>query len=120
MNLCISHSALLMFADDIATCKEIESQSDQDMLQADLKRVFESGFPFFINSPFLWSKVPPNILQIKDPKQFCVALRQFLFQLSVALYLSVFVLATLFAFVCCPCVLYLSFWGARLQAQPFV
>ena len=30
-----------MFADDIAICKEINSQSDQDMLQADLTHVFD-------------------------------------------------------------------------------
>ena len=39
----ISHSAVLIFADDIAIYKEIELQSDRDMLQADLKRDFESG-----------------------------------------------------------------------------
>jgi len=37
----ISHSAVLMFADDIAIYKEIESQSDQHMLQADLMHVFD-------------------------------------------------------------------------------
>ena len=37
----ISHSAVLMFADDIAISKEIVFQSDQDMLQADLTRVFD-------------------------------------------------------------------------------
>ena len=36
----ISHSAVLMFADDMAIYKEIESQSDHK-LQADLKRVFD-------------------------------------------------------------------------------
>ena len=37
----ISHSSVLMFADDIALYKEIVSSSDQDMLQADLSKVFE-------------------------------------------------------------------------------
>ena len=36
----ISHSSVLMFADDIALYKEIVSSSDQDMLQ-DLSKVFE-------------------------------------------------------------------------------
>ena len=40
----ISHSAVLMFADDIA-----ESQSDQDMLQADLKRVFDWSHKWQLN-----------------------------------------------------------------------
>ena len=75
----------------------------------------------FINSPLLWNKMPSNILQIKDPKRFHVVLRHFLFQLSVVLYLPVFVLYFIvFVFVCCPCFLYLSFWGAHFQAQPFV
>ena len=37
----ISHSSVLMFADDIALYKEIVSSSDQAMLQADLSKVFE-------------------------------------------------------------------------------
>ena len=37
----ISHSSVLMFADDIALYKEIISPSDQDLLQADLSQVFE-------------------------------------------------------------------------------
>ena len=37
----ISHTSVLMFADDIALYKEIVSSSDQDMLQADLSKVFE-------------------------------------------------------------------------------
>ena len=37
----ISHSAVLKFADDIAIYKEIVSQSDQDILQADLMHVFD-------------------------------------------------------------------------------
>jgi len=37
----ISNSAVLMFADDIAIYKEIVTQSDQDMLQADLTCNFD-------------------------------------------------------------------------------
>ena len=37
----ISHSSVLMFADDITLYKEIVFSSDQDMLQVDLSKVFE-------------------------------------------------------------------------------
>ena len=37
----ISHSSVLLFADDIALYKEVISMSDQDTLQADLSPVFE-------------------------------------------------------------------------------
>ena len=80
-------------------------------------------FSFFINSPFLWNDVPFNIIQITDPKLFRVALRRFLFKLNVALYLSAIVLFyLLFLYLCIVLVscTVLSFWGARLQAQPFV
>ena len=80
-------------------------------------------FSFFINSPFFWNSVPSNILQITDPKLFRVALRHFLFKLNVALYLCtivLFYLLFLYLYIVLVSCTVLSFWGARLQAQPFV
>ena len=45
----ISHSSVLMFADDIALYKEVISPSDQDTLQADLSKVFEWSCKWQLN-----------------------------------------------------------------------
>ena len=45
----ISHSSVLMFADDIALYKEVISPSDQEMLQADLSQVFKWSCKWQLN-----------------------------------------------------------------------
>ena len=45
----ISHSSVLMFADDIALYKEVISSSDQEMLQADLSQVFKWSCKWQLN-----------------------------------------------------------------------
>ena len=48
-NLFLIYSSALLFADDIALCKEIVTPSDQDLLQADLSDVFEWSHKWQLN-----------------------------------------------------------------------
>ena len=45
----VSHSSVLLFADDIALYKEVKSPSDQSMLQDDLSKVFEWSCKWQLN-----------------------------------------------------------------------
>jgi len=63
--------------------------SNPSVLDTSISTINPYRFSFSINSSFLWNKVPPNILQIKDPKRFRAALRQFLFYSTLELTLNI-------------------------------
>ena len=79
----------------------VNRHSNPSAIDTSIPTINAYQFSFFINSPFLWNNVPYNILQITDPKLFCVALRCFLFKLNVALYLFAIVLFYLLLLYLC-------------------